>query len=116
MVRIMADRIKRKQIGPVTEDSSIVGETSGQDLTSGADTIHGQYDTPAKQLKVLNDAIFAILAGGQSYKIGSRSLTRADLSELIAERDKIEKKIADDAESPLFPGTFAADFGYDNRR
>ena len=113
----MADRVRRVQIGSVTEDSSIVGETTGQDLTSSSsDTIHNQYDTPAKQLKVLNDAIFSILAGGQSYKIGSRSLTRANLSELIAERDKIEKQIADDAESPLFPGTFAADFGYDNRR
>lgn len=32
----------------------------------------------------LNQAIYAITVGGQSYKIGSRSLTRADLKQIYA--------------------------------
>ena len=34
----------------------------------------------AEMLEQVNSAISAVLAGGQSYKIGSRSLTRADLA------------------------------------
>ena len=43
-------------------------------------------DTISKQemLDGLNKAIYAITVGGQSYKIGSRSLTRADLKQLYA--------------------------------
>ena len=37
---------------------------------------------PAEMLEQVNKAIAAVLVGGQSYKIGSRSLTRADLSML----------------------------------
>lgn len=37
---------------------------------------------PAELLEQVNKAIAAVLVGGQSYKIGSRSLTRADLSML----------------------------------
>ena len=33
----------------------------------------------AEMLEQVNSAIAAVLSGGQSYKIGSRSLTRADL-------------------------------------
>jgi hypothetical protein len=68
------------------------------------------------RLHMINEAIESILYGGQSYKIGSRSLTRADLSTLIAERDKLEADIKAEHSCGLFPGTFAADFGYDNRR
>lgn len=39
---------------------------------------------PAELLEQVNKAIAAVLVGGQSYKIGSRSLTRADLSMLKA--------------------------------
>ena len=35
---------------------------------------------PAELLEQVNKAIAAVLVGGQSYKIGSRSLTRADLA------------------------------------
>ena len=35
-----------------------------------------------EMLEQVNSAISAVLAGGQSYKIGSRSLTRADLAML----------------------------------
>lgn len=72
------------------------------------------YGTPAEQLKALNEAIYTVLAGGQSYKIGTRSLTRADLGTLIAERDRIEAQVG--GSSGLIDGAYVADFGYDNRR
>lgn len=37
------------------------------------------------RLKMYMEAESAILVGGQSYKIGNRTLTRADLSEIRAE-------------------------------
>jgi hypothetical protein len=40
-------------------------------------------------LENINNAISAIMAGGQSYKIGSRSLTRANLTELRNLRNQI---------------------------
>ena len=42
--------------------------------------------TPAELLAEVNKAIQAVLVGGQSYKIGSRSLTRADLNLLLSTR------------------------------
>ncbi len=73
------------------------------------------YGTPAEQLKTLNEAIYKILMGGQSYKIGTRSLTRADLATLIAERDRLEAQIQG-SNTTLLAGAYAADFGPDNRR
>ncbi len=72
------------------------------------------YGTAEEQLKVLNEAIYKILVGGQSYKIGTRSLTRADLSTLIAERDRLESQMG--GNTSLLDGAYAADFGPDNRR
>ena len=54
------------------------------------------YGTPEKQLQILNEAIYNILMGGQSYKIGTRSLTRADLGTLITERNRLEAHIQGD--------------------
>ena len=42
----------------------------------------------------LNQAIYATTVGGQSYKIGSRSLTRADLKQIYAIKNDIEAQIA----------------------
>lgn len=75
-----------------------------------------EIKTKTDRLAIVNEAIETILYGGQSYKIGTRSLTRADLSTLLAERDKLEADIKAEQSCGLFPGTFAADFGYDNRR
>ena len=90
-------------------------ETSGNIHEDGS-LISGSYSTNEDRLRAVNDAIFKVLAGGQKYKLGSRELTRADLDVLIAERDKLEAALKSEARSMLFPGTFAADFGYDNRR
>ena len=73
-----------------------------------------QNGTAREQLENINEAIYNILAGGQSYKNGSRSLTRADLATLIAERNRLESQL--DGGGSLLAGAYAADFGPDNRR
>ena len=55
--------------------------------------------TPQQRLQEVNKAIQAVLLGGQSYKIGSRSLTRADLALLRAMRDDLEAQIASEGNS-----------------
>lgn len=47
-----------------------------------------------KQLNEVNAAITTILSGGQSYKIGTRSLTRADLSTLYARQKELQESIS----------------------
>lgn len=42
----------------------------------------------------VNQAIVAITVGGQSYKIGSRSLTRADLKQLYAIKNDLAAQLA----------------------
>lgn len=48
---------------------------------------------PQQMLVEVNKAIQAVLLGGQSYKLGSRSVTRADLSLLRAMRDDLEAQL-----------------------
>ena len=62
----------------------------------------------AEMLEQVNSAISAVLAGGQSYKIGSRSLTRADLSMLKAMRDDLEAQVAAGTPSHLLDGQLPA--------
>lgn len=52
--------------------------------------------TDADMLREINNAIATILQGGQSYQIGSRKLTRADLAQLYQMRKEIESGIAAD--------------------
>lgn len=69
------------------------------------------FMTPAEELAIVNEAIRNILYGGQAYKIGSRSLTRADLGLLYARKRELEALIAgDDADSPLMGNTYVAIF------
>ncbi|MBQ9228988.1 MAG: peptidylprolyl isomerase [Eubacterium sp.] len=63
-----------------------------------------------EQLKAVNDAIYAIMVGGQSYKIGSRSLTRANITELRKIRDDLEARIAANNTSPLLDDCYVAIF------
>ena len=58
----------------------------------------------------VNAAIKTILVGGQSYKIGSRSLTRADLAMLKSLRDDLEAQITADDSGPLLGRTYVAFF------
>lgn len=64
--------------------------------------------TAAEQLAQVDAAIAAILSGGQSYKLGSWSLTRADLAELRALRNQLAAAQEDDGER--FPRTYVARF------
>lgn len=65
---------------------------------------------PAELLEQVNKAIAAVLVGGQSYKIGSRSLTRADLSMLKAMRDDLEAQVVAGTPSRLLDRTYVAYF------
>ena len=67
-------------------------------------------NNPAEMLEQINAAITALLSGGQSYKIGSRSLTRADLSTLQAMRAELEAQITAGQASPLLDRTYVAFF------
>lgn len=42
------------------------------------------------RLESLNEAITAIELGAQSYKIGTRTIQKADLNTLYAERNRVE--------------------------
>jgi hypothetical protein len=70
----------------------------------------GEDMRPAELLVQVNTAITAVLAGGQSYKIGSRSLTRADLAMLKALRDDLQAQIGRDNSGTLLDRTFVAYF------
>ena len=47
-----------------------------------------------EQLAEIEKAIHTILVGGQSYRIGNRSLTRANLAELFWEKARLESELA----------------------
>lgn len=66
--------------------------------------------TLEQRLTEVNTAIQAVLLGGQSYRIGSRSLTRADLALLRQMRDDLEAQIAAEDRSPLLSNTYVAFF------
>ena len=66
--------------------------------------------TPAQMLGEVNKAIQAILIGGQSYKIGSRSLTRADLKLLRQMQNDLMAQAAAGTDGSLFSETYVAIF------
>lgn len=70
----------------------------------------GKEITAESMLKEVNNAIFNVLVGGQSYKIGSRRLTRADLSMLREMKKELEAQINAESESCLLDDTYVAFF------
>lgn len=66
--------------------------------------------TAAEMLEQVNAAITNILIGGQSYKIGSRQLTRADLYQLRAMKKELAAEVAAEGNSALLDNTFVAFF------
>jgi hypothetical protein len=66
--------------------------------------------TAAEMLEQVNTAITNILIGGQSYKIGSRQLTRADLYQLRAMKKELAAEVAAEGDSALLDNTFVAYF------
>lgn len=50
--------------------------------------------SPKEMLTEVNNAIYAICVGGQSYKIGSRQLNRADLNTLYKIKNDLMAQVA----------------------
>lgn len=61
-------------------------------------------------LDSVNNAIVAITVGGQSYKIGSRSLTRADLKQLYAMKNDLTAQLAAENSGGLLDDCYVAFF------
>lgn len=66
--------------------------------------------TPAERLAQVQEAIYKVLYGGQSYQIGSRKLTRADLALLREMEKELKAEVAADAESHLIDDTYVVFF------
>ena len=66
--------------------------------------------TPKEMLSQVKQAITAVLYGGQSYRLGNRTVTRADLTVLKAMRDDLEAQVAQEESGPLLGRTFVAVF------
>lgn len=66
--------------------------------------------TTSEMLDSINAAIMAITVGGQSYKIGSRALTRADLKQLYAMRNELTAELAAENSSGLLDDCYVAVF------
>lgn len=66
--------------------------------------------TNQEMLEQVNSAIMAIAVGGQSYKIGSRSLTRADLKQLYTIKNGLEAQLAQENSSGFFSDCYVGVF------
>lgn len=66
--------------------------------------------TTKEMLDNVNQAIMAITMGGQSYKIGSRSLTRADLKQLYSMKNDLTAQLAAESENGLLDDCYTAIF------
>ncbi len=60
----------------------------------GEKEMMGNDMTPEERLNEVNKAISNILVGGQEYRIGSRSLTRADLNILLNMQRDLQSQLA----------------------
>lgn len=66
--------------------------------------------TTREMLDSINAAIMAITVGGQSYKIGSRALTRADLKQLYSMRNDLAAELAAENSTGLLDDCYVAVF------
>ena len=64
----------------------------------------------AEMLGKVNEAIIAITVGGQSYKIGSRSLQRGDLKQLYDIKNDLEAQVASEKSGGLLDDCYTAIF------
>ena len=77
----------------------------------GYNTMDNVQEMTRQQLyDEVNKAITAVLVGGQSYKIGSRSLTRANITELRKLRDELAAELAAEGKNCLLDGASGAFF------
>ncbi len=66
--------------------------------------------TTKDMLDSVNAAIMAIAVGGQSYKIGSRQLTRADLKQLYQIKNDLTAQLAAESSTGLLDDCYVAVF------
>ena len=66
--------------------------------------------TLAQRLLEVDTAIHAVLLGGQSYKLGTRSVTRADLALLRKMRDDLAAQLQTEENGNLLGGVVVAVF------
>ena len=66
--------------------------------------------TAAEMRQQVNEAITNVLVGGQSYQIGSRKLTRADLSMLRTLKKELQAEVSAEGESSILDNTYVAMF------
>ncbi len=66
--------------------------------------------TAGELLNEVNKAIAAVLVGGQAYRIGSRQLTRANITELRNLRADLTAQTAQEAGSGLLDNVSVAVF------
>lgn len=67
-----------------------------------------------EMLSEIDQAIRKILVGGQSYMLGSRKMTRADLSQLYKMRQDLEAQVAaEEGQSGLFDDCYVAEWPWE---
>lgn len=69
-----------------------------------------ELKTAKEELAEVEQALSNIALGGQSYAIGSRKLTRADYSVLLARKKELQAAIASEGGGSLLSDTFVSVF------
>ena len=94
-------------------------ENTGNTAIEGSSTTKATTETssaslfaPSEMLGEVNEAIRKVLKGGQSYRLGSRQLTRADLSLLREYQKELRSEMAQEEEGArgLIDDTYVAVF------
>ncbi|MCL2563594.1 MAG: peptidylprolyl isomerase [Oscillospiraceae bacterium] len=70
----------------------------------------GLGQTPKSMLEAVNQAIVQVLIGGQVVKLGSRTVTRADVNALRKLKAELEAQVAQEGTPGLLDNTFVAVF------
>jgi hypothetical protein len=66
--------------------------------------------SPQEMLTEVDKAIYSVLVGGQSYQIGTRKLTRADLNLLYKMKNDLTAQVAAQGANKLLDDTVCAVF------
>lgn len=66
--------------------------------------------TAREMLEEINNAIYTVLVGGQSYKLGTRQMTRADLNLLYKMKNDLTAQIQSENGNHLLDDTYVAIF------
>lgn len=66
--------------------------------------------TANEMLEEVNNAIYSVLVGGQSYKIGTRQMTRADLNLLYKMKNDLMAQVQSENGNNLLDDTYVAIF------